>query len=461
MSEASGALWGGRFREEIAEIAHRFSSSISVDGKLWREDIRGSQAHARMLGTVGVITHEEAQAIIQGLSQVAQEIETGAFRFDPSMEDVHLAIEGRLTAIIGSVGGKLHTGRSRNDQVALDERLYMREAIDGLLRSVRRLMTVLVGIADEHHGTIMPGYTHMQRAQPVLLAHHLLAYVTMFSRDAERLQDARTRVDRSPLGSAAFAGTSYPMDRAMTAAELGFASVLPNSIDAVSDRDHLIELISACAITMMHLSRMAEELVLWSTQEFGFLTMSDRVTTGSSIMPQKKNPDMAELIRGKVGRVYGALVNLLTTMKALPLAYDRDMQEDKQPLFDAVGTTRDSLDMMAFMLGETTFHAEVMERSVHGDLLTATEIADYLARKGMPFREAHHITGLLVAYAVAHGLTPQTIPLEVYRGHSTLFEQDLFAVLDPRASVAAKATFGSTNPTMVRAEIDRWKALLS
>ncbi len=455
------ALWGGRFQEAISEIAHRFSSSIALDGKLWREDIRGSIAHARMLGACGIITKDEASIIIAGLEDVAIEIESGAFQFDDSMEDVHLAIEKRLTEKIGAVGGKLHTGRSRNDQVATDERLYLKHAIPELSKKVSSVINALLAKAEEYIEAIMPGYTHLQRAQPVLLSHHLLAYVEMFGRDNERLSDALRRIDRSPLGAAAFAGTSYPIDRAKTARELEFASVLENSIDAVSDRDYLIELASACSIIMMHLSRIAEELVIWSTREFGFVTMSDAVTTGSSIMPQKKNPDMAELIRGKVGRVYGALINLLTIMKSLPLAYNRDMQCDKQPMFEAMETTGDSLEMMALILRETTFNVEQMESTARGELM-ATEIADYLVRaKSVPFREAHHITGKIVSFAEKQGKNLDEISLEEYRNFSAHFSSDIFEYLDPRKSVIEKKSAGSTNPDMVREAIRKWQTYSS
>jgi argininosuccinate lyase len=452
------ALWGGRFQEAISEIAHRFSSSIALDGKLWREDIRGSIAHARMLGEQGIISKNEANAIIAGLEHVASEIETGAFQFDSSMEDVHLAIEQRLTEKIGAVGGKLHTGRSRNDQVAVDERLYLQVAIPELSEKASDVMRALLAKAEEHLDAIMPGYTHLQRAQPMLLAHHLLAYVEMFGRDRERLAGVLSRTDRSPLGAAAFAGTSYPIDRNMTAQELGFAEILNNSIDAVSDRDYLIELASACSIIMMHLSRIAEELVIWSTREFGFVTMSDAVTTGSSIMPQKKNPDMAELIRGKVGRVYGTLINLLTLMKGLPLAYNRDMQEDKQPMFDAIETTLDSLEMMSLILRETNFNVERMESAASGELL-ATEIADYLVRtKSVPFREAHHITGTIVAFGEQHGKDLDQISLDEYRTFSEHFDRDIFEYLDPRKSIHDKKSAGSTNPDQVRRAITVWRA---
>ena len=452
------ALWAGRFKEAIADVAHRFSSSIVLDGRLWREDIRGSIAHARMLGATGIIALDESKAIIAGLEAISDQIESGEMAFDSSMEDVHLAIEKRLIDTIGAIGGKLHTGRSRNDQVAVDERLYLKHAIPQLIDSASILMETLLDKAEKHLDTVMPGYTHMQRAQPVLLSHHLLAYVEMLARDCERLEDCLSRVNRSPLGAAAFAGTSYPLDRAMAAKELGFDSVLRNSIDAVSDRDYLIEIASTCSIIMMHLSRVAEELVLWSTKEFGFVTMSDAVTTGSSIMPQKKNPDMAELIRGKVGRVYGSLINLLTIMKGLPLAYNRDMQEDKQPMFDAIETTHASLEMAAFMLKETQFHSQRMGNEVKNDLLTATEIADYLARKGVPFREAHHITGKIVAYAVEQNVQLTGIALKVLKSFSSQFEEDIFGYLDPHRSVHEKRSEGSTNPTMVADRISRWRS---
>lgn len=453
------ALWSGRFQEAISEIAHRFSSSIALDGQLWHEDIQGSIAHARMLGQTGIIPKAESLAIISGLEAIRCEIEEGHMKFDASMEDVHMAIEARLIERIGSKGGKLHTARSRNDQVATDERLYLKRAIPELSEQAKRLTIAILTKSEEYSDAIMPGYTHLQRAQPVLLSHHLLAYIEMLARDRERLSDALRRANHSPLGAAAFAGTPHPIDREQTVKELDFESIHRNSIDAVSDRDALIELVSTCSIIMMHLSRMAEELIIWSTREFGFVTMSDAVTTGSSIMPQKKNPDMAELIRGKVGRVYGSLIQLLTIMKGLPLAYNRDMQEDKQPLFDAVNTTRDSLEMMAFIIRETTFHRERMERAASGELL-ATELADYLTRKELPFREAHHIAGRAVLFAEEHGKTLEEISLTEFQNFSELFEEDIFEYLDPRRSIAEKRSAGSTNPELVRAAIAEWKSKL-
>ncbi|MFI5202057.1 MAG: argininosuccinate lyase, partial [Candidatus Kapaibacterium sp.] len=339
---------------------------------------------------------------------------------------------------------------SRNDQIATDERLYLKSAVPELAEKISEVIGALLEKAEEYSDAIMPGYTHLQRAQPVLLSHHLLAYVEMLARDGERLDDLLRRVDCSPLGAAAFAGTSYSIDREMTARELGFARIGRNSIDAVSDRDYLVELTSACSIIMMHLSRMAEELILWSTREFGFASMSDAVTTGSSIMPQKRNPDMAELIRGKVGRVYGAHIALLTMMKGLPLAYNRDMQEDKPPMFEALETTGDSLEMMAVILRETTFNRERMEAAVRGGDLMATELADYLARKGLPFREAHHTAGQIVAMAEERAINLDAVPLEDYRAFSELFEADIFEYLDPWRSVREKKSIGSTNPEMVR-----------
>jgi argininosuccinate lyase len=461
VSEVNHALWAGRFAQPIADVAHRFSSSIALDGKLWREDIRGSIAHARMLGETGIIPSDDADQIIDGLNAIAREIETGIFQFDDSMEDVHLVIEHRLTEKIGAVGGKLHTGRSRNDQVALDERLYLKTVIPQIIGRAFDLISALLDQAEAHVETLMPGYTHMQRAQPVLLSHHLLAYVEMFGRDIERLRDCLSRLDRSPLGAAAFAGTSYPIDREAVSNELGFAAPVANSIDAVSDRDYLIELASACSIVMMHLSRMAEELVLWSTTEFGFVTMSDAVTTGSSIMPQKKNPDMAELVRGKVGRVYGSLINLLTMMKGLPLAYNRDMQEDKAPMFEAITTTHDSLEVMAFVIRETTFNRERLQQATDQGYLTATEIADYLVRKRIPFREAHYITGRIVASAELREQSLRDLPIETLRSFSDRIESDIYRFLDPATSVSEKRSSGSTNPELIRNAIDDWRSRLA
>jgi argininosuccinate lyase len=455
------ALWSGRFTESLADLAHRFSSSIAQDGKLYREDIAGSIAHARMLGTIGVLSEDESEQISEGLRSIQDEIERGNFVLAADEEDIHMAIEKKLVDAIGEAGGKLHTGRSRNDQVALDERLYMKRVLPMIRLSLRELQSTLVKAATEHQDTIMPGYTHMQRAQPVLLAHHLLAYVEMLDRDHERVAQCYERLDLSPLGSAAFAGSPFPLDRQAVANELEFGGITRNSIDAVSDRDFLIEFAAVGSIIMMHLSRMAEELVLWATSEFGFVTMSDAVTTGSSIMPQKKNPDMAELVRGKTGRVYGALVNLLTTMKGLPLAYNRDMQEDKQPMFEVADTVSSSLQIMDLLLRESNFNEVRMRAAVEEGFLNATEMADYLVRKGIPFRTAHSITGHVVAHCAAKGETLESQDLETLRGFCEDFDADLYKCLKPEASVRAKQSEGSTSPAEIQRQLAHWNGLLS
>lgn len=450
-------LWAGRFREPLADVALKFSASIELDKRLFREDITGSLAHVLMLAKVGVISQEEADAIAHGLREIKVEIESGEFLLDEQFEDVHLAIEQRLTQKIGAVGGKLHTGRSRNDQVALDVRLYVSDAISILSQKISRLQSVFVAKSEEYFGVILPGYTHIQRAQPILLSHHLLAYAAMLERDRERFADTLKRVKISPLGSAALAGSSFPLDRQFVAETLGFSGISGNSIDAVSDRDFVIEFVSACAITMMHLSRFSEEMVWWSSSEFNFVQISDAFTTGSSIMPQKKNPDMAELTRGKTGRVYGDLMNLLTIMKSLPLAYNRDMQEDKFPLFDAADTTEACLTICAEMLEQTTFNSARMSEVVRNDFLTATEIADYLARKGVPFRVAHEITGRIVAYCLGERKNLTDLDIDIMREFSHEFEQDIFAVLQPEKSVEMKKTAGSTAPNEVLKQMERWK----
>ncbi len=387
---ATQKLWGGRFKEPLAEIALNFSSSIEFDKYLYEEDIAGSIAHVEMLASVKVLTASESKRICTALKAIRKEIKDGKLKLSLDYEDVHSAIEQRLTQKIGALGGKLHTARSRNDQIALDERLFLRSAILEIKKLVTNLQRVLLNKAEKNYGVLMPGYTHTQRAQAIMLSHHLLAYINMLERDFERLQDCTKRLNKSPLGAAAFAGTPFPINRAMVARKLGFDGIVENSIDAVSDRDYILEFISACSLMMMHLSRCAEELVLWTTKEFSFAQISDAYTTGSSIMPQKKNPDMAELVRGKTGRVYGALMNLLTTMKGLPLAYNRDMQEDKQPMFETVKTTRESLLVLAHVLVHTTFDKFHMEEELRTDFLTATDMADYLVTKGIPFREAHY-----------------------------------------------------------------------
>ncbi len=453
-------LWGGRFSEALADIALRFSRSILVDGRLYVHDIKGSLAHVEMLARQGIVSRKDARAIARGLKEILREIERGEVLFDPSAEDIHMAIEGLLIEKIGTAGGRLHTARSRNDQVALDERLWLRQTIDQLVARVHALQEALVDQAERHADTIMPGYTHMQRAQPVLLGHHLLAYVAMLDRDRERLVDCRRRANLSPLGSAALAGTSFPIDRRAVASELGFDGIVENSIDGVSDRDTLIEFVSACSITMMHLSRLAEELVLWSTTEFGFVEIADTYTTGSSIMPQKKNPDMAELVRGKTGRVYGALVSLLTMMKGLPLAYNRDMQEDKEPAFDAADTLDGSLAVMAGMLSGTTFRADRMRNAAAGGYATATEIADYLVRKGLPFRNAHEVAGAVVAHCVERNLLLSDLDLPTLRDFSPHFSSDITLYLRPETSIQRRRSAGGASLKEVRRQIRRWRKML-
>lgn len=446
--------------ESLAEIALRFSQSIDIDGRLFREDVAGSIAHVTMLAKRGIISTKEARAIARGLKEIRQEIERGQVEFDPAAEDIHMAIEGRLIAKLGPTGGRLHTARSRNDQIALDERLWLRGTIDRLSERIRALQRALVDQAERHAATLMPGYTHLQRAQPVLLGHHLLAYVSMLDRDRERLQDCRRRANRSPLGSAALAGTSFPIDRAEVARELGFDGIVENSIDGVGDRDFLIEFVSSVAIATIHLSRLSEELVIWSTTEFNFVELSDSYTTGSSIMPQKKNPDMAELVRGKSGRVYGDLMALLTIMKGLPLAYNRDMQEDKEPAFDAADTLDGSLAIMEGMIAGARFNAERMATAAAGGFSTATEIADYLVRNGLPFRKAHEVAGRIVTHCVERQCELFDLDLSTLRTFSPLFQSDIAPYLHPETSVVKRTSAGSASYREVKLQIRRWRKRL-
>jgi len=457
---AHRALWSGRFTEPLAEIALQFSSSIDLDKQLYKEDIVGSIAHVEMLSATHILTAAEGRRIRTALRQIQKEIETGKFRFTGEHEDVHLAIEQRLIHKIGPLGGKLHTARSRNDQVALDERLYLRSAIKDVNKLIVQLQRVLLYKAEKYFGTLMPGYTHLQRAQPVMLSHHLLAYISMLERDYERMNDCFARLNKLPLGAAALAGTSFPIDRTAVAKKLHFDGVVENSMDAVSDRDYVIEFISACCIVMMHLSRIAEEMVLWSTKEFGYIRISDAYTTGSSIMPQKKNPDMAELVRGKTGRVYGSLVNMLTIMKALPLAYNRDMQEDKLPMFESVATTKQCLAIVAQMLVHSQFDRDRMEEELRNDFLSATEIADYLVRKGLPFRDAHAMTGKIVTYCIERRMYFGNLDLETLHQFSKLFGPDVFDYMLPHKSVEQKKSSGSTSPHDVKRQIIRWSRAL-
>lgn len=450
-------LWAGRFTTALDDVALAYSRSIDLDGKLYREDIAGSIAHAEMLGMCGVLASDDVTSIVSGLREIEIEIADGSFVFDDGDEDVHMAIERRLTEKIGPAGGRLHTARSRNDQVALDERLYVRAAIDRIVTAIDVLQHAFVDKAEEHVDVVMPGYTHMQRAQPVLLAHHLLAYVAMLDRDRDRMLDARKRVNLSPLGAAALAGTSFAIDRDAVADALGFDGVVENSLDAVSDRDYLLELASAASIAMMHLSRLGEELVLWSTSEFGFVEMSDAFATGSSIMPQKKNPDMAELVRGKAGRVFGSLVNLLTMMKGLPLAYNRDMQEDKWPMFDVVETLTSSLAVCTGMIVTCKFNREKMIAEADGGFATATELADYLARHGVPFREAHAVAGAIVRGCIERGSTLAEMSVEQLRQYSTAFADDVRDVLVASTSITTKKSSGSTSPAEAERQIATWR----
>lgn len=457
---ANKSLWGGRFKQPLSEIALKFSSSIDLDKALYQEDIHGSIAHVEMLAACKIIPAEEARRIRKALKEILIEIESGKLDLSWEKEDIHMAIEQRLIQKVGAIGGKLHTGRSRNDQVALDERLFLRTAILELKKLITQLQRVLLYKSEKYFGTIMPGYTHLQRAQPIYLSHHLLAYIAMLERDYERLSDCYKRVNRLPLGAAALAGTSFPINRALVAKKLKFDGIIENSIDAVSDRDYIVEALSACSTIMMHLSRMAEELVLWTSQEFSFAKIDDAYTTGSSIMPQKKNPDMAELVRGKVGRVYGNLVNILTTMKGLPLAYNRDMQEDKQPLFDSINTTRECVFMMTHILIHTTFDKERFEEELQRDFLTATEIADYLVKHGVPFREAHSITGRIVSYCIEHNTTLSALTLKEFHHFSHKISEDIYELLNPHHSIEHKKSAGSTAPNEVKKQIVHWTRVL-
>ena len=455
------ALWSGRFTENVSEFTQRFGASLPVDKALYAQDIAGSKAHAKMLATVGVISEDDAQQIAAGLDRVKADIESGDFTFDINDEDIHMSVEKALTAEIGDAGARLHTGRSRNDQVATDTRLYAKQRATDLMRANVALRHALIGQAEANFGVILPGYTHLQHAQPVLFSHHMLAYVWMLARDYRRLQAARDAADASPLGAAALAGTTYPLDRQMTAGELGFASVIPNSLDAVSDRDFLLDLDYACAVSCMHLSRLCEELVLWSTSEFGFIELSDAFSTGSSIMPQKKNPDFAELIRGKTGRVIGNLVSLLVTMKALPLAYNKDLQEDKYGAIDSAKTLEDCLQCAAGMIETMSIKPENMLKQAKLGHLAATDVADYLAKKGLPFRHAHEVVGHLVLLCEQRGCNLDDLSFDDFKAASPLFEEDIVKALDLPSIVAARTTEGGTGEAAVAQQMGKAKAALA
>ena len=446
----TNASWGGRFTESTDAFVAAFTASVGFDRRMYRQDINGSIAHARMLARIGVLSHEDCEAIITGLEEIRGEIERGEFPWSVELEDVHMNIEARLTERIGDAGKRLHTGRSRNDQVATDLRLYLRDAIDAILAEIKRLLGGLVELAAGEAETIMPGFTHLQVAQPVTFGHHLLAWFEMLKRDYERLVDGRKRVNVMPLGAAALAGTSYPLDRDYTAHLLEFAAPCANSLDAVSDRDFAIEFAAASAILMTHLSRMAEELVLWSSAQFAFVDLPDRFCTGSSIMPQKKNPDVPELVRGKTGRVNGHLVALLTLMKSQPLAYNKDNQEDKEPLFDTVDTVQGCLRAFADLIPALRPQRDHMLQAARRGFATATDLADYLVRKGLPFRDAHEVVGQAVRLGVETGRDLAEMTLAELRAFSPLIEDDVFAVLSLEGSVAARDVLGGTAPNRVR-----------
>ncbi|KPC52101.1 argininosuccinate lyase [Amantichitinum ursilacus] len=456
----SRKAWSGRFNEPVSDLVKRYTASVGFDKRMAEVDIQGSLAHATMLQRAGVLTEDELRAIQSGMADILDEIRHGTFEWSLDLEDVHMNIERRLTQKIGDAGKRLHTGRSRNDQVATDIRLYLRGAIDVLIGLVHELQISLLELAEKHAATVMPGFTHLQVAQPVTFGHHMLAYVEMLGRDAERFADARRRVNRLPLGSAALAGTTFPVDRAYTAELLNFEGVCENSLDAVSDRDFAIEFTAAAALTMTHLSRLSEELVLWMSPRFGFIDIADRFCTGSSIMPQKKNPDVPELVRGKTGRVNGHLVALLTLMKGQPLAYNKDNQEDKEPLFDTVDTLTDTLRIYADMMRGVTVKPDAMAQAVKQGYATATDLADYLVKKGLPFRDAHEAVALAVRYAEEKRRDLSELQLVELQSFSPLIEADIAEVLTAEGSIAARDHIGGTAPDQVRLQISRWRQRL-
>ena len=452
-------LWQGRFSDKTAHIVEAFTSSIQVDRRLYAYDIQGSIAHCKMLAKTSIIGDDEASEMIRGLEKIKNEIETGLFEFDDRLEDIHMHIESRLVEIVGPVARKLHTARSRNDQVALDVRMYLRDETCRIIHLLYRLQKVIVTLAGKHLDTMMPGYTHMQRAQPILLSHHLMAYFEMFSRDLGRLENCLQRINVMPLGCAALAGTTFPIDREYTAELLGFDAISANSVDAVSDRDFIIEFLSAAAICMVHFSRLSEELILWSTLEFNFIELPDTFATGSSIMPQKKNPDVPELVRGKTGAVIGSLTALLTLMKSLPLAYNRDLQEDKATLFSAVDTLAACVEIYTEMLPEIKFNKETMQRAASSGYLNATDLADYLATRGVPFREAHRLAGEAVSFALERKKELHELTLAQLQSFSTLIEPDIFSCLTTRQMIDQRRSYGGTGHKMVAnaiAAAEKW-----
>lgn len=453
--------WGGRFTKPADPRAEGFTSSVSFDRRLYRQDIAGSIAHAKMLGSRGIISRADVELIVGGLEDIRREIDAGVFEFRAADEDIHLNIERRLVEKIGEAGGRLHTARSRNDQVALDSRLYVVEEAEAVSDGILRLQETILEKAKAHLGVVMPGYTHLQRAQPVLFSHHLMAYFWMLARDYDRLKGMAGRAAVSPLGAGALAGTTFDIDPREVAEGVGFDKTFDNSIDAVSDRDFIVECIFCCAGVMMHLSRLCEEIVLWSTQEFGYIEMDDSFSTGSSIMPQKKNPDVAELVRGKTGRVYGDLISLLTTMKGLPLAYHSDMQEDKERLFDALDTVKSCLDVCAGMISTMTVNEDRMAECASQGFMNATEVADYLAKKGVPFRQAHAIAGRLVRYCIERKILLEQVSLEEFKGFSPEFAEDIHGFLSAESCVSRRNSPGGTSALRVKEQIERAEKLLA
>ena len=453
-------MWAGRTDGKTEKLADDFNSSIHFDSRMYRQDITGSMTHAAMLAAQGIITQQDADTLIEGLSQILADLDNGTLAIDLACEDIHMFVEQVLTERLGDVGKKLHTARSRNDQVALDIRLYLRDEIAEISAMTRTLIGAIAEKAQQYKAAIMPGYTHLQRAQPITFGHHLMAYAMMLLRDLDRLSDCKRRMNQSPIGCCALAGTTYPIDRRFEAGKMGFDGVCRNSLDGVSDRDFGVELLSDISILMMHLSRFAEEIILWSSWEFKFIELSDAYTTGSSIMPQKKNPDMAELIRGKTGRVYGDLIGLLTVLKGLPLAYNKDMQEDKEGIFDAVDTVKMCLQVFSGMILTLTANTDNMKRAAQKGFINATDLADYLVKKGLPFRSAYKISGQIVAHCISTGTVLEELSLEQYRTYSDLFEQDLYADIDLATCVEKRTSEGGTSAASVQAQIDYVKEML-
>lgn len=454
-------MWKGRFQQETSQLVQTYGESVSFDWRLYAHDIRGSIAHARGLHKAGILTADELSSIEKGLNEIGHDIEHGDFAFRSDLEDVHMNIESELTRRIGPAGAKLHTARSRNDQVATDVRLYCRDAVEMLIHRVQELQRALIEAAERAGGAVVPGYTHLQRGQPVLFAHHLLAYVEMLDRDAARLQDAQKRIDVMPLGSGALAGSTIILDREFVAKELGFSTISQNSMDAISDRDFVVEIVFAISLCGVHLSRLSEDVILWCSSEFGFITLSDAHTTGSSLMPQKKNPDVAEITRGKTGRLTGNLMALLTIIKGLPMTYNRDLQEDKEPLFDSIDTLKIALEVFAEMMAGMEVRANRTREATADPMLLATDLADYLVNHSVPFRQAHEVIGKLVAFSLSEKRAFSDLTLEEYQQFSTAFEADLFDCLNVETALAARKGIGAPSPTNVAAQLARWRDLLS